>query len=52
MRSLDALAVSRDDVTDFGLPLAWLVPGEHHLELRAANRRGFATQRVTFRVVG
>jgi hypothetical protein len=52
MRSLDALAVSREDVTDFGLPLAWLVPGEYHLELRAANRRGVATQRVTFRVVG
>ena len=52
MRSLDAVGVLREDLTDFGLPLAWLVPGEYQLELRAANRRGVATQRVTFRVVG
>jgi hypothetical protein len=52
MRSLDPLGVSREDLTDFGLPLAWLVPGEYQLELRAANRRGIVTQRVTFRVVG
>jgi VWFA-related protein len=52
MRSLDALGVSREDLTDFALPLAWLVPGQYQLEVRAANRRGVATQRVTFRVVG
>ena len=52
MRSLAALGVSREDLTDFGLPLAWLVPGQYQLEVRAANRHGVATQRVTFRVVG
>lgn len=52
MRSLDALGVSREDLTDFGLPLAWLAPGEYQLELRAVNRHGVTTQRVTFHVVG
>ena len=52
MRSLDALGFSREDVSDFSLPLASLVPGQYELEVRAANRHGVATQRVTFRVVG
>jgi VWFA-related protein len=52
MRGLDALGPPRDDVTEFGLPLAALASGEYQLELRAVNGRGAATGRVTFRVVG
>jgi hypothetical protein len=52
MRGLDPLGRPHEDVTDFGLPLAGPAPGEYQLELRAVNRHGAVTARVTFRVVG
>jgi VWFA-related protein len=52
MRGLDPLGPSHDDVTDFALPLVGLAPGEYQLELRAVNRRGAASERMRFRLVG
>jgi VWFA-related protein len=52
MRRIDPLVASHDDVTDFALPLVGIAPGEYQLEVRAVNRRGTASKRLTFRLVG
>ena len=53
MRDIDALATTpRDGTPQFGLPLAWLVPGEYQIELLGANANGAVKERITFRVTG
>ncbi len=51
MRDIDALqATPRDGVSQFGMPLSWLAPGEYQIELQAANGNGTVKQRITFKV--
>ncbi len=51
MREIDATPeMPREGVTEFALPLSWLVPGEYLIELEAQNANGVAKERVTFRV--
>jgi VWFA-related protein len=53
MRSIDATAgAPRDGVTEFALPLAWLVPGAYLLEVTGMNVHGAVKERVAFRVTG
>jgi hypothetical protein len=53
MRSIDATAgAPRDGVTEFALPLSWLVPGPYLLEVSAMNANGAVKERVAFRVTG
>ncbi|HJR58165.1 MAG TPA: VWA domain-containing protein [Vicinamibacterales bacterium] len=52
MRGIDPLGASHDGVTDFALPLVGLAPAEYWLEVRAENRRGTASERVSFRLIG
>lgn len=53
MRDIDPLATTpRPGMSQFGLPLAWLVPGEYHIELLAANANGAVKERITIRVTG
>jgi VWFA-related protein len=53
MRDIDATAgAPREGVTEFALPLSWLVPGEYLIELLGTNANGVVTQRVAFRVTG
>lgn len=53
MRDIDPIATTpRDGMSQFALPLAWLVPGEYLIELQAANDHGAVKQRITFRVTG
>ena len=51
MRDIDARqATPRDGVSQFGMPLSWLAPGEYQIELQAANGNGTVKQRITFKV--
>ena len=53
MRDIDPITTTpRDGMSQFALPLAWLVPGEYQIELQAANDNGTVKQRITFRVTG
>lgn len=53
IRDIDALqATPRDGVTQFGLPLSWLVPGEYQIELMGANTNGSVRSRITFKLTG
>jgi hypothetical protein len=53
MRDIDPLtSSSRDGMSQFALPLAWLVPGEYLIELQATNDHGAVKQRISFRVTG
>lgn len=51
MRQIDATpAAPREGMTEFALPLSWLVPGEYQIELQGANANGTVRERVAFRV--
>jgi hypothetical protein len=51
MRSLDRIGDDhRGGFTDFALPAGLVMPGEYQIELRASNRQGTITDRITFRV--
>lgn len=51
IRDIDALqATPRDGVTQFGLPLSWLAPGEYQIELMAANTNGSVKERISFKL--
>ncbi|MEO8076133.1 MAG: hypothetical protein ABI818_07380, partial [Acidobacteriota bacterium] len=53
MRSIDATpAAPREGVTEFALPLSWLVPGSYLLEVSGMNANGAVKERVAFRVTG
>jgi len=53
MRDIDPLATApRPGISPFGLPLAWLVPGEYQIELLGANANGAVKERITIRVTG
>jgi VWFA-related protein len=53
MRDLDPLATApRPGMSQFALPLAWLVPGEYQIELQGANENGAVKERFTIRVTG
>jgi hypothetical protein len=53
MRDIDATdTVPRDGVTEFALPLSWLVPGQYQIELLGTNANGVVKERVAFRITG
>jgi VWFA-related protein len=53
MRSIDATTGAvRDGITQFALPLSWLVPGAYQIELMGSNANGAVRQRLAFRVTG
>jgi VWFA-related protein len=53
MRAIDATAGTvREGITQFALPLAWLVPGAYQIELLGANANGAVRERLAFRVTG
>ena len=53
MRDIAAIGTTpRDGLTQFALPLSWLVPGQYQLELQAANANGAVKERVAFRISG
>ena len=53
MRDIDATAgAPREGVTEFALPLSWLVPGAYQIELLGTNANGVAKERVAFRITG
>jgi VWFA-related protein len=53
MRTIDATAgTPRDGITQFALPLAWLVPGAYQIELLGSNANGAVRERLAFRVTG
>jgi len=52
MRDIDSLANAPNGVSQFALPLAWLVPGEYQIELQCSNANGAVRQRITIRVTG
>ena len=52
MRDIDSLATAPNGMSQFALPLAWLVPGEYQIELQCSNANGAVRQRITIRVTG
>jgi hypothetical protein len=53
MRDIDPLdAPQRDGMSQFGLPLSWLVPGDYLIEVLGTNANGAVRQRVAFKVTG
>jgi hypothetical protein len=53
MRTIDAtVGTLRDGMTQFALPLAWLVPGAYQIELLGSNANGAVRERLAFRVTG
>jgi len=53
MRTIDSLgATPRDGLTQFALPLSWLVPGQYQIELQATSPNGAVKERVSFTVSG
>jgi len=53
MRDIDAIGTTpRDGLTQFALPLSWLVPGQYQIELQAANANGAVKERVSFKISG
>jgi hypothetical protein len=53
MRDIDATeSAPLEGVTQFVLPLSWLVPGEYLIELMGTNANGAVRQRVAFRLTG
>ncbi len=53
MRTIDATAGAlREGMTQFALPLAWLVPGAYQIELHGSNANGAVRERLAFRVTG
>ncbi|HTH00978.1 MAG TPA: VWA domain-containing protein [Vicinamibacterales bacterium] len=52
MRDIDSLAGTRTGMSQFALPLSWLVPGEYQIELQCSNANGAVRQRITIRVTG
>jgi VWFA-related protein len=52
MRTISATAGPlRDGVTQFALPLSWLVPGAYQIELLGSNANGAVRERLAFRVI-
>ncbi len=53
MRDIDAIGTTpRDGLTQFALPLSWLVPGQYQIELQGTNSNGAVKERVAFKVSG
>jgi hypothetical protein len=52
MRNIDSLDAPRDGLTQFALPLSWLVPGQYQIELQATSANGAVKERVSFTVSG
>lgn len=53
MRAIDATAGAlREGMTQFALPLSWLVPGAYQIELLGSNANGVVKERLAFRVTG
>jgi VWFA-related protein len=53
MRDIDPLEpAKRDGISQFGLPLSWLVPGDYLIEVQGTNANGAVRQRVAFKVTG
>ncbi len=52
MRDLEIIDGPGGGVVQFGLPLAWLVPGEYEIELRTTQPGGVASQRIPVKVIG
>ena len=53
MRDIDRSPARRaTGMSQFGLPLAWLVPGDYQIELLGANANGAVKERITIRVTG
>ena len=53
MRDIDATeSAPLEGVTQFALPLSWLVPGEYLIELMGTNGNGAVRERVAFRLTG
>ena len=52
MRDIDSLTSAPSGMSQFALPLAWLVPGEYQIEFQCSNANGAVRQRITIRVTG
>ena len=52
MRAIDATGALSDGMTQFALPLFWLVPGAYQIELLGSNANGAVRERLAFRVTG
>jgi hypothetical protein len=53
MREIESVASAAGDaVSQFALPLSWLVPGLYLIEVSATNANGAVKERLTFRVAG
>jgi hypothetical protein len=52
MRDLQVIDSPGSGVVQFGLPLAWLVPGDYEIELRTTQAGGVASQKILVKVIG
>lgn len=53
MRDIESVAgAAGDRVSQFALPLSWLVPGQYLIEVSGTNANGAVRERLTFRVTG
>ncbi len=52
MRDLDVLDATGTGIVQFGLSLAWLVPGEYEIELRTREAGRETSQKIPVKVIG
>lgn len=52
MRDLEPLDARGSGIVQFGLPLAWLSPGDYEIELRTRHGASEASQKIPVKVVG